>query len=287
MRNIILVVIAVIVVLLLLDGVYTVQQTERVIVLRFGAVASTDVAPGIHFKLPVAETVKRTDARVLTLHTDPEQYYTLEKKPVTVDSFAKWRVKDVTKYYEATMFDEERAVRILQERVNEGLRNQISRREMREVVSGSRDTLMAELTGNLNKVMQEGYGVEVIDVRVKRIDLPPEASTAVYDRMNSERQILARQFRATGSERALGIRADADRKAVVIAAEAYRTAEQTRGDGDAKSAEIYAEAYGQDPEFYEFYRTVSAYSNVFRDKSDLLVLDPKSQFLKYLKRSDG
>jgi len=287
MRNIILLVIAVIVAMLVLDGVYTVQQTERVIVLRFGAVAATDVAPGIHFKLPIAEDVKRTDARVLTLHTDPEQYYTLEKKPVTVDSFAKWRVKDVTKYYEATMFDEERAVRILQERVNEGLRNQISRREMREVVSGSRDTLMAELTGNLNKVMQDGFGVEVIDVRVKRIDLPPEASTAVYDRMNSERQILARQFRATGSERALAIRADADRKAVVIAAEAYRTAEQTRGDGDAKSAEIYAAAYGKDPEFYEFYRTVNAYSNVFQDKTDLLVLDPKSQFLKYFKQSDG
>jgi membrane protease subunit HflC len=287
MRNLMLIVVGLLAVLLLLDGVYTVQQTERAIVLRFGSVVSTDVSPGLHFKLPIAETVKKTDARVLTLHTEPEQYFTLEKKPVTVDSFAKWRVKDVTKYYEASSFDEDRAVRILQERVNEGLRNQISRREMREVVSGSRDTLMAELTGNLDKVMQRDFGVEVIDVRVKRIDLPPEASTAVYERMNSERQILARQFRATGRERALAIRADADRKTVVIAAEAYRTAEQTRGDGDARSAEIYAEAYGQDPEFYEFYRTVNAYSNVFQDKSDLLVLDPKSQFMKYLKRSDG
>ncbi len=286
MRNVIMIVVAAIVLLLLLDGVYTVRQTERAIVLRFGAVTSFDVAPGLHFKLPIAETVKKTDARVLTLHTEPEQYYTLEKKPVTVDSFAKWRVKDVTKYYEATMFDEDRAVRILQERVNEGLRNQISRREMREVVSGSRDELMAELTGNLDKVMQRDFGVEVIDVRVKRIDLPPEASTAVYDRMNSERQILARQFRATGRERALAIRADADRQSVVIAAEAYRTAEQTRGDGDARSAEVYAEAYGRDPEFYEFYRSVSAYPNVFQDKSDLLVLDPENQFLKYLKGSD-
>jgi len=286
MKGLIVGVIGLLVLLLLLDGVYTVKQTERAILLRFGAVQEADVAPGLHFKLPIAESVKKTEARVLTLDTSPESYFTLEKKPVIVDSYAKWRVKDVIKYYQASSFDEARAEGLLQQRVNEGLRNQISRRVMREVVSGSRDEFMEEITKKLDEVMQAEFGVEVIDVRVKRIDLPPEASTAVYERMNSERQILARQFRATGRERALGIRADADRQAVVIAANAYKEAEQTRGDGDARATDIYAGTFGKDPEFYEFYRTLNAYSNVFQDKSDLLVLDPGSPFLRYLGNRD-
>ena len=286
MRNIIIVVVLILVALLALDGVYRVHQTERAVLLRFGAVVTADVQPGLHFKLPIADEVKKTDARVLTLDSPTETFYTLEKKPLMVDAFAKWRVEDVPKYYTASnQFDERRAERLLAERVNEGLRNQISRRAMHEVVSGQRDSLMEELTRDLDSFMQRDVGVRVIDVRVKRIDLPAEVSSAVYDRMNSERQILARQFRATGRERALEIRANADREVVVIAADAYRQAEQIRGEGDANSAAIYANAYNQDPEFYRFYRSINAYPSVFGNKGDLLVIDPNSEFFKYLKSS--
>jgi len=284
LRNTIVIAIAVVAILLLSDSVYTVHQTERAILLRFGAVSTADVTPGLHFKMPIAEAVNKADGRVLTLDSSPETYFTVEKKPLIVDSFAKWRISDVLRYYEATRFDERVGQRVLQERINEGLRNQISRRDMHEVVSGERDQLMQDLKDQLNQVMATAAGIEVIDVRVKRIDLPPDVSNSVYDRMNSERQIEARQYRATGRELALGIRADAERQTVVIEAEAYRQAEQTRGDGDATSAAIYAGAFNQDPEFYQFYRSINAYVNVFKDKGDLLVLDPKSEFFKYLDR---
>lgn len=284
LRNFIFTFIAIALILLATASIYTVHQTERAILLRFGAVSVADVPSGLHFKMPIAEEVKFFDARVLTLESDTERYYTLEKKPLDVDAFVKWRVINVEKFYTATSFDLVRAERILQERVNEGLRNQISRRDMHEVVSGERDQLMAELTANLNRVMGEAAGVEVVDVRVKRIDLPRDVSAAVYDRMNSERQIEARQYRATGEELALGIVADADRQTVVIAAEAYREAEQTRGDGDASSAAIYANAYNKDPEFYTFYRSINAYVNVFSNKGDMLILDPSNEFFRYLKK---
>jgi membrane protease subunit HflC len=282
MRNIVLVVVLVLLAVLALDGVYLVHQTERALLLRFGAVRAADVQAGLHFKLPIADQVKVTDARVQTLDSPTEVFYTLEKKPLQVDAFVKWRVEDVLKYYTSTQFDEQRAERLLTERTNEGLRNQISRRGMHEVVSGQRDALMQELTADLDNFMRRDVGVTVIDVRVKRIDLPAEVSSAVYDRMNSERQILARQFRATGRERALEIRANADREVVVIGADAYREAEQIRGDGDAKAAAVYAEAFGRDPEFYAFYRSINAYASVFGNKDDLLVIDPSSEFFKYL-----
>lgn len=269
--------------ILIASSVYTVEEVERAILLRFGAVVEADVQPGLHFKLPVAERVKKFDGRVLTLDSNPETYYTLEKKPLIVDSFAKWRIADVQKYYTASSGDARNAERILSERVNEGLRNQISTREMHEVISGQRDLLMQELTAELNRVMQENVGVEVVDIRVKRIDLPTNVSESVYERMNSEREIEARQYRAQGSERALAIRADAERQTVVIQADAYNQSQQIRGDGDAKAAEIYAEAFERDPEFYEFYRSINAYSNVFGDKRDMLILDPNSEFFKFMK----
>ena len=284
LRNFIFIFIAGALILLAVDTVYTVHQTERAIVLQFGKVTRDDVAPGLHFKSPIAEEVKIFDARVLTLDLQQERYYTLEKKPLDVDSFVKWRVSDVEKFYTATSFDILVAQRILVERVNEGLRNQISRRDMHEVVSGERDQLMEELTTNLSRVMGEAAGVEVVDVRVKKIDLPRDVEAAVYDRMTSERQIEARQYRATGEELALGIVADADRQTVVIQAEAYREAEITRGDGDASSAAIYADAYNKDPEFYTFYRSINAYVNVFNNKGDMLVLDPSNEFFRYLKK---
>lgn len=285
-RYALIVFLAVLLALLAVNSVYLVHETERAILLRFGAVSKADVPPGLHFKLPFAEDIKKFDARVLTLDSQPNTYYTLEKKPLIVDSYAKWRVTNVRRFYEATSGDVRQGERLLAERVTEGLRNQISRRDMHEVVSGERDQLMDELTDDLNEVMFDATGVEVVDVRVKRIDLPTEVSTAVYDRMNSERQIEARQYRAQGRELAVGIRADAERQTVVIEANAYNEAEQIRGDGDAQAANIYASSFGKDPQFYEFWRSINAYANVFQDKSDVLVLDPNSEFFKYLTR-DG
>ena len=286
-RNIIFLLLVLIGGVLISSSVYVVHETERAILIRFGAVSKADVEPGLHFKLPVAEDVKKADGRVLTLDSPAETYFTLEKKPLIVDSFVKWRITNVSDYYRATSFDERRGDRVLQERVNEGLRNQISRRDMHEVVSGERDQLMQELLTDLNTVMGDALGIEVVDVRVKKIDLPQDVSTSVYDRMNSEREIEARQYRAQGEEKALGIRADAERQTVVIEAEAYREAEQTRGDGDARSANIYASAYNKDPSFYEFYRSINAYATVFGEKSDMLVLDPSSEFFKYLDDDEG
>ncbi len=266
---------------------YRVLETEKAILLEFGNLVDASIEPGLHFKLPVAEEVKKFDARVLTLDSKGETYYTIEKKPLIVDSFVKWRVADIEKFYTGTSFDERRAERLLQERTNEGLRNQISRRDMQEVISGQRDELMDDLRKDLDRVMRESVGVEVVDVRVKKIDLPSEVSSTVYERMNSEREIEARQYRAEGQEKALAIRAKADRDAVVLEAEAYRESEQLRGDGDAKAANVYASAYNKDPEFYSFYRSINAYSEVFNNKSDLLVLDPSSDFFKYLQSGDG
>ena len=284
LRLLVLLLIGFVLLIIVWDGIYKVEQTERAILLRFGAVTNADVQPGLHFKVPFADRVVKFDGRVLTLDAQPQTYYTLEKKPLIVDSFVKWQVQNVEQYYTASSGDQRRAERVLQERVSEGLRNQVSRRDMHEVVSGERDQLMDDLTRVLDAVMRENMGVRVVDVRVKRIDLPQEVSTSVYERMNSEREIEARQYRAQGRELAAGIRADADRQQVVIEAEAYRDSEQIRGDGDAQAASLYAQAFNQDPEFYEFYRSINAYTAVFSKQSDLLVLDPSSEFFKYLKQ---
>lgn len=276
-------IVAVLVLLVALDGFFVVHQTERAIVLRFGAVTRADVPAGFHLKIPFAERAIKFDGRVITLDAEPQTYYTLEKKPLVVDSFAKWRIRDVLRFYNATTGQQGVAERILGQRVDEGLRNQISRRDMHEVISGERDLLMSELTKELNGVMLENVGVEVVDVRTKRIDLPPEVSGRVFARMESERAILARQYRAQGDEAAIGVQADADRQQVVIQANAYRESEQIRGDGDAKAASIYAAAFNQDPEFYEFYRSINAYTQVFASKGDLMIVDPNSEFFKYLK----
>ena len=283
LKTVLIAVGALLVVLLLSNTLYIVHETQRAIQLRFGAVTKFDIEPGLHWKIPFAEEVQRFDGRVLTVDAPEERYFTLEQKPLRVDSFAKWRIGDVARYYTSTSGDEQRARTLLQERVNEGLRNQISRRDMHEVISGERDQLMAELTTSLNEVMSREIGVEVIDVRVKRIDLPTDVENSVFQRMNSAREIEAKQYRASGEEKAIGIRADADRQVTVINAEAYREAEEIRGTGDAAAAEIYANAFNKDAEFYAFYRRVTAYPQVFSNKDDQFVLDPNSDFFRYLK----
>jgi len=274
-------------ILLGMNSLYIVTELERAVLLEFGRVIKNDLAPGLHVKKPFINEVRKFDARILTLDAPPERFLTLEKKAVIVDSFAKWRVFDVQAYYTSTSGDEFRAIQLLKQRVNTGLRNQISKRSMYEVVSGERDQLMNDLTRELDVTTKEELGITIIDVRVKRIDLPSDVSQSVYDRMNTERDIEAREHRAKGQELAAGIEADADRQSIVIKAEAFRQAEETRGEGDATAAATYAGAYNKDPEFYKFYRSMAAYRQTFSSKSDILLLDPKSDFFHYLNESSG
>ncbi len=271
--------------LLGMNSFYIVTELERAVLLEFGKVTQHDVPPGFHFKLPFVNEVRKFDSRVLTLDAPPERFLTLEKKALIVDSFAKFRVSNVEIYYTATSGDERRAGELLKQRINTGLRNEISKRTLHEVVSGERDALMIALRENLNKLTTDELGVEVIDVRVKRMDLPPEVSQSVYDRMNTERDVESREHRAKGAEMAVGIRADSDKQKEIILAEAYRDAEIIRGDGDASAAAIYADAFNKDPEFYKFYRSMTAYKRTFSNKSDILLIDPKSDFFSYLNHS--
>ncbi|MBJ38049.1 MAG: HflC protein [Gammaproteobacteria bacterium] len=286
-KTIVAVIAGALILLLGANSLFVVSEFERAVLLKFGAVARADVPPGMHIKLPFVEEVRRFDARVLTLDAPAERFLTLEKKAVMVDSFAKFRVTDVEKYYTSTSGDENRAKDLLKQRVNTGLRNEISKRSLHEVVSGERDQLMTILTKNLDFVAKTELGVEVVDVRVKRIDLPDEVSESVYNRMNTEREIEAAEHRAKGKELAVGIRADADRQEVVILAEAYRDAERIRGSGDAEAAGIYAAAYNRDPEFYRFYRSMAAYRETFASKGDVLLVQPDSDFFNYMSKIEN
>jgi len=286
-RNLVLTVLGLLAVLLASDAVYTVKETQRAVLLRFGALERANIEPGLHFKLPLADDVKVFDGRMLTLDSPEERFFTKEKEPLIVDAYVKWQISEVDRYYRATSGDEFNAQSRLEERVKTGLRAKISTREMQEVVSGEREELMEELTRELDVVMLEEFGVHVRDVRVKRIELPEEVSSNVFQRMNAERDRFARELRAGGREQALGIRADADRQAVVIRAEAQRESEQIRGAGDAAAAAIYANAYDADPEFYEFTRSLTAYRRAFSNKDDVLVIDPSSDFFRYLGDRSG
>ncbi|MEE3241145.1 MAG: protease modulator HflC [Pseudomonadota bacterium] len=266
---------------------YRVLEVETAVKLRFGELVSANIEPGLHAKIPFADVIRKVDRRLLTLDARPESFYTVEKKRLEVDSFVKWRVVDVEKYYLATNGDEERAKVLLANRVNNDLRDEIGLRTLHEVVSGERDQMMATLTDRLHQAAMADFGVEVIDVRVKRIDFPQEVSNDVYNRMRADREKEARQYRSEGLELAEKIRADADREKVVIEADAYRQGELIRGDGDAKAAEIYAEAYNQDPEFYAFSRRLKAYEASFSNKGDVLLVDPESDYFRYLNKVDA
>ena len=273
-------------VLLLSNTLYVVKETQRAVKLRFGEFANADIEPGLHFKIPFAEQVRKFDARVLTVDVPPRRYLTIEQKPLEVDSFAKWRIGDVASFYRSTSGDELTGSNRLLERVNEGLRNEISRRPQYDVVSGERDQFMADLKALLNQEMMEQMGIEVIDVRVKQIDLPTDVEDAVHQRMNSARRIEANQYRADGQELAIARQADADRQVTVLTAEAYRDAEEIRGEGDAQATKIYADAFDQDREFYAFTRRMTAFAESFSDKGDVLILDPESDFFRYLQSGE-
>lgn len=266
---------------------FRITEIERAVLLRFGEIVREDIQPGLHWKIPFVDEVRRFDGRVLTVETDDARFFTSEQEQLIVDSYTKFRVSNVGNYYRVTGGDANTAGLRLTARINDGLRNEFSNRTLQEVVSGERDELMSQLTEELNLSMSEVLGVEVLDVRVQRIDLPEEISGTIYNRMRSDREKEAQQFRSEGLEEAEKIQADADRQQVLIEAEAYREAEQIRGEGDAQAAAIYADAYGEDPEFYSFLRSLQAYGNTFGGGGDIMLIEPDSEFFRYLKNSDG
>ncbi|MDN6319468.1 MAG: protease modulator HflC [Marinobacter sp.] len=278
---------ALIVVLLVLSSVFIIPETHRGVMLRFGELVETDIEAGIHFKVPVIDQVREFDIRVLTMDLPSRQYLTVEKKPLDVDSYIVWKIRDVDQFYRATGGDEFRAQSLLLSRVDNGLRNEFGVRTMHEVVSGQRDELMHTLRDRVNETSVKEFGIEVRDIRVKAIELPGQVSENVYRRMGAEREKLAQEFRSRGRELAEGIRADADRQKTVTLAEAFASSEETRGEGDGEAARIYADAYGSNPEFYSFYRSLQAYRNTFSNKDDLMVIDANSEFMKFLKDSAG
>jgi len=286
-RNLTTLLLSVLALFLLSNAVYVMKETQRGVLLKFGEVVNADISPGLHFKWPFVNSVRKFDGRVLTVDSQPERYFTQEKKALLVDSYAKFRVADTLKFYTATNGEENRAMGLLAQRINDGLRNQVAIRTIQEVVSGERDQLMIDLAEVLNDVALRELGVELVDVRVKQIDLPPDVSESVYHRMNAEREKEAREHRSQGQELAEGIRAAADREVTVLQANAYRDAERIRGEGDAEATRIYAEAFNQDPEFYSFTRSLRAYQDAFKGSGNVLLIQPDSEFFRYLKDSGG
>lgn len=261
-------------------SMYQVAEWEKAILFRLGEIVKTDVQPGLHFKLPFVNNVRKFDGRILTLDVDPGRFLTVEKKNVIVDSFVMWRIADAKRFYTAVMGDERNARQRLEQIVKDGMRGQFSKRTVNQVVSEERDTITKDLT--IAASAQAGQiGIEIVDVRVKRVDLPSEVSNSVYRRMQAERSRVAKEFRSQGAELAEKIRAGADRQRQVLIAEAYREAEKTRGEGDARAAEIYAQAFNKDKEFYAFFRSLRAYQESFDGSNDLMLLTPDGEFFEY------
>ncbi len=265
------------------NTLYVVDETERAVKLRFGEIIEENIQPGLHAKIPITQTIRKFDTRVLTLDTDPSRYLTLEQKAVIVDSYVQWQVVDPTRYYEATAGDEMMAIRLIQPRVDESLRNEFGRLNLQQIISERRDDLMRGPTEELDRLLRDELGVTVVDIRVKRIDLPEDVSSAVYSRMRSERERQAREWRAQGQEESERIRANADRRRQVLLAQAQARSETLRGEGDAEAAGIFSEAYGQDQEFFSFWRSLNAYRESFEGEGNMLVVDPSSDFFQYFR----
>ena len=281
-----------IIVALVLIVVYTctffVDEREKAILLAFGKIDKIGFEPGIHFKLPFPfNDVKKLDGRVLTIDQRPVRFLTKEKQHMVVDSFVKWRIIDEAVYFTATSGGrEQNAASLLYRMVDDGLRSEFAKRTVQEVIAQDRTKIMTLLTSNINDKAQE-LGINVIDVRIKRIDFPEKISQNVYERMRTERERLARENRSQGEEAATRIRADADAQSQILVAEAFRDAEIMRGEGDALSTQIYAKAYGRDRDFYRFYRSMEAYKKTFASKGDVMLIDPNSEFFKYFKSANG
>tara|TARA_R110001583_G_scaffold41891_2_gene133214 strand:- start:38677 stop:39543 length:867 start_codon:yes stop_codon:yes gene_type:complete len=259
-----------------MTSVFFVDQRQRVLLLRLGQIERSDFQPGIHFKIPFVNEVRRFDGRVLSFDATPSRYLTGEKKNVIVDAFILWRIADVSAYYTSMGGLEDRAQLRLSQIIKDGLRGEFGKRTIQQLVSGDRKTMVDLIMSDANKTATK-FGIEIVNVRIKRIDLPTEVSTSVYTRMEAERERVAKELRSQGAEEAEKIRSDADRQRTIILADAKRTAEELRGTGDAKATDTYAKAYGQNSDFYSFYRRLTAYQNVFTS-DDVLVIEPKGEF---------
>jgi membrane protease subunit HflC len=278
--------VAIVVLLIVLSlSLFVVDARQKAIVFRFGEIVYVINKPGLYMKLPLVDNVRYFDSRLLTIDSaEPERFLTKEKKNVLVDLFVKWQISDVQLYYISVNGDESRAAIRLSQTINDGLRAEFGKRDVHEVVSGERDVIMERMRDKANEDAVK-IGVVVRDVRLKRVDLPQEVSESVYGRMRAERTRAANTLRSEGAAESEKIRADADKQREIILAKAYRDAQRLKGEGDAKAAAIYARAYEQNPEFYAFYRSLDAYTKSFRNKSDVLVLEPNSEFFKYFKNS--
>lgn len=274
---------AVVILIIASLSLFIVDQRQNAIVFRLGEVIDVKKEPGLYFKVPLLDNVRTYDVRILTIDTpEPERFLTSEKKNVLVDLFIKWRITDVRQFYVSVQGNENLAQTRLLQTINDGLRAEFGNRTVHEVVSGERDQIMDLMRKKANEDAIK-IGVEVYDVRLKRVDLPQEVSESVYRRMEAERKRVANELRSTGAAESEKIRANADRQREVIVAEAYRAAETIKGEGDAKATGIYARAYEPNPEFYAFYRSLEAYKSSFKGRNDLLVVDPSSEFFDYLK----
>ncbi len=267
-------------------SVFTVHERQKAILFQLGKIVRSDYTPGLYFKIPLIQNVEKFDGRLQTLDSEPELYLTSEKKNVLVDSFVKWRIKNVERFYTATNGSILRAGLRLGEVIKKGLKDEFGKRTIQDVVSGERADIMKILTASTSEAAKD-FGIELVDVRIKRIDLPAEVSTSVYQRMQAERQRVARDFRSRGEEEAKRIRARAEKEREVILAEAERDAQRLRGEGDAQASDIYAKAYGQDADFYTFYRSLNAYKSALSDTSDILLLRPDSAFFRFFKGPSG
>ena len=265
---------------------YTIDERERGIKFRLGEIVQTDMEPGLHFKLPFVNNVRTFDARILTLDAPPERYLTSEKKNLVVDAFIKWRIIDTEDFYRATRGNFTQAGSRMTSVIKNQLRNQFGNRTIQEAISGERRQIMDLVRDETNAEMTD-LGIEVLDVRIKRVDLPAQVSNSVFQRMEKERATVAKQFRSEGREQAQGIRADAERQRDEILSAAYGESERIRGQGDAQAADIYARAFGRDEEFYSFYRSLDAYRKTFKGKDDMIVLEPDSEFFRYFGQSEG
>lgn len=282
------IVVALFVVALIASGsLFTVSQIQNAIVFQFGDVKEIVTTPGLHFKWPMIQNVREFDMRNRS-YTDPEplRFITSEKKPVLVDSYVIWRIDDVREYFRSVRGDEFLAVTRLRQTISDALQAEFGRHTVRDVVSGRRDEIMVNVQKKADQDLRR-IGVEIVDVRLKRVDLPKEVSASVYRRMEAERQRVANELRSTGAAEAERIRADADRQREVIIAEAYRDAQRIKGEGDSKATTIYAQAFSKDPDFYSFYRSMEAYRKAFDGKRDVLLLEPDSEFFKYFKGAPG
>ncbi len=275
------VIIAVILVLLGLNSMFVVNEGQNALLLQFGRIVRTDYKPGLHFKIPLVQQVMRFDNRILSLDAQPERYFTSEKKSVNVDFYVKWRIADNAMYYRATGGDQLQATQRLTPVVKDALRFEFNARTLQDLISGGRTDITDRVRKITDTSARKNLGIAVVDVRIKRIDLPDEVSESVYKRMRAERLQLANELRFTGQEAGEKIQADADRQGQVLRADAARDAAKIRGEGDAQAATIYAAAYSQDPEFFAFYRSMAAYRKSFEDGKGILVLKPDSEFLKY------